>query len=200
MKRIVVVGLIALTFVGCASLKQAKDDVTTGYTAPLAEGEQSPLEKAQPIADATTSVVTTTVPITAPFAMPINKLIAGAAALFFAWQRGRQIRKDQPVSTHPVTGFAGNQVGIESVVQAISTVSQGVTELFHEGSSAQHAWQGILTGVAGVFGTTLAVPQIAAVVASHPQIYLWIGGIAGAVNFLQQALTKIKPVHPAPTV
>lgn len=187
MKKIIAVSCIALLFFGCASLKQAKTDVQTGYTAPLAVGEISPIDQAQPIAQVVTAAV--------PFSMPFQGAIAGAIGLFFAWQRGRSIRKNQVPSTNPITGFLGNQTGLESVLQSVATVMSGVTEFFKEGSSAQHAWQGILTGLVGVAGAALAVPQVGAVVSSHPEIYAWVAGIAGAANALQQALTQVKPVQ-----
>lgn len=179
---------------GCASLKTAKSDIQTGYTTPLAQGEVSPQVQAQQVGQTVSAAVTTALPVTAPFAMPINAVVAGIAGIFFAWQRGRSIRKNQPVSANPVTGFLGNQTGLEGLIQGVATVSTGVTEFFQTGSSAQHAWQGILTGLAGVAGTALAVPQVGAIVASHPEIYAWVGGIAGFVNAIQQALTQVKPV------
>lgn len=198
MKRIMIVGCFVLAFVGCASFKQAKNDVQTGYTAPVAIGEVTPLQEAQPIAATATGALVTALPIAAPFSIPIQGAIASAVGLFFAWQRGRSIRKNQPVSANPITGFLGSQTGIESAVQGIATVASGVTEFFKEGSSAQHAWQGILTGLVGVAGAALAVPQVGTIVAAHPEIYAWVGGIAGVANSLQQALTQIKPVQHIP--
>ena len=198
MKRIMAIGFIVLFFTGCAAFKQAKSDVEVGYTAPLAEGEITPLEQAQPIAATATGALITAVPIAAPFSIPIEGAIASVVGIFFAWQRGRSIRKNQAPSVNPITGFLGNKSGLESAIQSIATVVAGVTEFFKEGSSAQHAWQGILTGLAGVAGTALAIPQVGAIVSANPEIYAWVGGIAGVANALQQALTQIKPVQPAP--
>lgn len=195
MKKIAVLGCIILMLGGCAALKQAKVDATTGYTAPLADGEKSPLAQAQPIATTATGALVTALPIAAPFAIPIQGAIASAVGLFFAWQRGRSIRKNQAPSANPVTGFLGNETGIETAIQSVATIASGITEFFKEGSSAQHAWQGILTGLVGVAGAALAVPQVGAIVSSHPEIYAWVGGIAGAANALQQALTQVKPVQ-----
>lgn len=194
MKKMIVLSVIVLAFVGCASLKQAKTDVQTGYTTPLNQGEVSPQEEAQHIGQTVAGAVSTALPAAAPFAIPIQYGIAGLAGLFLAWQRGRQIRKSQVPSVNPITGYLGNQAGLEGLVQGIATISSGVTEFFHEGSSAQHAWQGILTGLAAVAGTALTVPQVGAIVSSHPEIYAWVGGISGVVNALQQALTQVKPI------
>lgn len=199
MRKIIVIGCIALLFAGCASIKQAKNDAQVGYTAPLAQGEVAPLVEATPIAATATGALVAAIPIAAPFSIPIQGAIASAVGLFFAWQRGRNIRKNQTPSTNPITGFLGNQTGLEAAIQSIATVASGVTEFFKEGSSAQHAWQGILTGLAGVAGAALAVPQVGAIVASHPEIYAWVGGIAGAANALQQALTQVKPIQTIPT-
>lgn len=194
MRKIIAIGCVVLLFAGCASLKQAKNDAQVGYTAPLAPGEVTPLEQATPIAATATGALVTALPIAAPFSIPIQGAIASAIGLFLAWQRGRSIRKNQPISTNPITGFLGNSTGLESAIQSVATVASGITEFFKEGSSAQHAWQGIITGAVGVLGTALAVPQVGAIVSAHPEIYAWVGGIAGAANAIQQALTQIKPV------
>ncbi len=198
MRKLIPLCFVILFVAGCASIKQAKNDVEVGYTAPLADGEVTPLEQAQPIAATATGALVTALPIAAPFSIPIQGAIASAAGLFFAWQRGRNIRKNQTPSTSPITGFLGHTTGLESAIQSVATVASGVTELFKENSSAQHAWQGILTGLAGVAGAAVAVPQVGAIVSAHPEIYAWVGGIAGAANALQQALTQIKPIQPAP--
>lgn len=195
MKKMIIVGCALLAFAGCASIKQAKDDIKTGYTAPVAVGEVTPLEAAQPIAQAATGALTTAIPITAPFSMPIQGAIASAVGLFFAWQRGRAIRKNQPISANPVTGFLGNQMGLESVLQSLATVTSGITEVFREGSSAQHVWQGVLTGLLGLGGTMLAIPAVHAAVIANPTIALLVGGLSGLANGIQQSLTKILPVQ-----
>lgn len=195
MKRLLLLSLIPVFILaGCASLKQAKNDVAVGYTVPLANGEVSPADQARPIADVTTGVITTALPIAGPFQNPIHNAIAWAAGTFFAWQRGRNIRKNQAPSANPITGFLGNQAGLESIVQNIATVASGVTELFKEGSSAQHAWQGALTGLLGLGGTMLAIPAVHAAVIADPKIALVVAGISGLVNGIQQALTQVKPI------
>lgn len=188
------VGLLALTLVGCATIKQAKDDVATGYTTPLQAGEVAPQEQARPIAGSVTGAITTLFPVAAPIATPLNEGLAGLLGLFFAWQRGRSIRKQQPISPNPITGFLGNKVGLEAVVQNVSTTIAGVTEVFTPGSSAQHAWQGVLTGLAGLVGTALAVPEVGRLLASNPSIALWVPALTGLANGIQQSLTQIKPV------
>lgn len=187
-----------LLIAGCATVKQAKSDIQTGLTTPLAQGEISPQEQGKQVGQAVTGAITTALPVTAPFAFPIQYAVAGLAGLYAAWTRGRQIRKNQTPSVNPVTGYLGNQVGLEGLIQNVSTITSGVTEFFHEGSSAQHAWQGILTGLAGVAGTALAVPQVGAVVTAHPEIFAWISGITGVANAIQQALTQVKPVNTTP--
>lgn len=194
MRNIIVIGMIALSLVSCASIKTAKDDIQTGYTTPLADGEVSPQEQARPIASAATGAITTVVPVTMPFATPINEAIAGALGLFFAWQRGRSIRKQQPVSSNPITGYIGNKTGLESIIQNISTVASGITEVFKEGSTAQHAWQGVLTGLTGLAGTAFLIPGVRQTLIFHPEFAAYVGIASGFFNGLQQALTQVKPV------
>ena len=189
----------ALLFVGCATVKQAKDDAQLGYMTPLSAGEVSPQQEGAQIGNAVAGAITMAVPVAAPLAVPIEAGVAAIAGLFLAWQRGRGIRKQQEPSTKPITGFLGNKAGLEAVVQNVASVSQGVTELFKEGSTAQHAWQGLLTGLVGLAGTAIMIPGVRQTLEFHPEFAAYVGGAAALFNGLQQALTQVKPVSQPPT-
>jgi len=197
MKKLVIFSIIALFMVGCASLKQAKSDAQIGYTAPLSQGEIAPLDQAKPIAATATGALVSALPIAAPFSMPIQGAIASAVGLFFAWQRGRSIRKGQPVSSNPVTGFLGNTVGIEGLIQNLANI---VTGAFHTGPNETplgHAWQVFLSAALGIGTSALAFPQVQQFVMANPGITAGVAGLASVFAGLQKSLGTVLPVNPA---
>lgn len=191
MKKLILIGIACLMIAGCASLKTAKSDVQEGLTAPA----QSATEVLPQAVGQNVQNIVASVPV--PFAGTAAPLIGGIATILAAWFRGRQIRKNQPVSANPITGALGDQTAVEGIVQNLSTVSQGITEFFQPGSTAQHVWQGAITTLAGVAGTALAIPAVKSLVLANPSIAIYIAAFGGLVNGVQQALTTVLPVAPS---
>lgn len=194
MKKWILFGVIVMTLAGCASIKQAHSDVQTGLTAP----SQSPTEILPQAVGQNVQNVVAAAPL--PFANTAAPLIGGLATILAAWFRGRQIRKNQPLSANPITGTLGDTTAVEGIVQNLATVSQGITEVFSEGSTAQHVWQGAITSLLGLGGVALAVPSVQSTIIVHPEIAAYVAGLSGLFNGFQQSLTKVLPVASASTL
>lgn len=187
-KSWIAIACAILLLAGCASVKQAHSDLKTGYTSPLEAGEQSPLEQAQPIAATITAV--------APFLTPFNGLIATGLSGIFAWKRGNRIRAGKPVSTNPITGYFGNKIGAESLVQNMSNIVTGVFELGANGSPLKRAWKSGLTALLALAGVSMAFPQAQAFLMGNPAIIAAIGGLSALFGGLEKTISGVLPVKP----
>jgi len=169
---------------GCSLLK----DYQTGRDTPLEAGELSPAAAAQPIAG---TVGTFYPPATAP--------ILALLTAFGTWRRGRRIRKELPVSANPITGTWGNQLGLESVVQNVSSMVTGLFEVGPAGSGLRRGWKVVLaTGIASLaLPLAFQVPWVANLVATHSGALVGILGVLTAlVAGAEKELSKVLPVKP----
>lgn len=179
------IGLVmaVVLLAGCSVVR----DYQTGANTPLEAGEVSPQAAAQPIVN----VVGTVYP---PAAGPALMLLTA----FATWKRGRRIRKGLPVSAQPITGHWGSQLGLEKVVQTLSSAVAGLFEVGPEGSGLRRGWKVLLaTGIASV-GLPLALkaPGVAALVASHSEALVGILGLLAAiVAGLEKELSRVLPVQ-----
>lgn len=198
MNRILIAGTAALVLVaGCAAVKQGGGDTRTGISAPLAEGETSPMAEGKRIGDPVKDL-----PI--PFSGPIGSAVGVLAGLYFANRRGARIRKAGGLSTEPVTGWAGKVTGVEQVVQVASNVVRGIFEVGPEGSTVKRAWKaGLATAMASGL---LLVPGVNDWVAVHSgsigelmaALAVVLGAGTAGILGTEKALSVIKPVTEAP--
>jgi hypothetical protein len=190
MKRVFILTLALVALVGCASIKQAKDDYQLGKETPLAAGEISPKDQAQNIGQ-----IISVIPggaVAAPYAVTV---LTG----LFAFLRGRRIRKGIPASTNPATGFLGSATGLENVVQTISTVIAGAFEVGSDNSPLKRAWKVSLASLLGLGTLAVTMPSAQAMILAHPDLALGISGLSGLFGGLEKALSNVKPVVAATT-
>ena len=118
----VMLGLVLVFgLAGCAAIGVAKKDVDTGKQV-LAEQGSSGSVEAHKLVDPILPFVPDPLK---PFAGPLLSLLGVA----ITWNVGRRARKGQ-TPTAPFTGFAGQKVGIEFLLQQIVTVAVGAFRIF----------------------------------------------------------------------
>lgn len=186
----IVLAVLAVVLVGCATTKQAVDDYKTGATTPLEAGELSPSESVRPIVS-TVSVI----PVVGGFAPLIGTVLAGLAT----WQRGRRIRKGKPQSQNPITGWIGDQAGLETLVQNAANVVTGLFEVGKEGSALKRAWKVGLTTTLSLGTGALAIPAVRDFVVHNPSIAAVIVGLSSLFGGLEKAVSNVLPVAPEAT-
>lgn len=191
MKRAwIVIALSVLILGGCAAAKQAGEDLKTGLTAPLEQGETAPKDSARSLTDIMSAIPY--VNVAAPVALPV-------LTWFFAWKRGRRIRKGLPTSANPITGKFGQQAGLEALVQHVSDVVAGITEVGKDGSGLKRAWKvGVIT-LGGLLGTALALPSVQEFLVAHPDIIASITLISSTLAGFEKKLSQVLPVDKQPT-
>lgn len=191
MRNILILGCVLVTLIGCASIKQAKDDYQLGKETPLADGEISAKEQAQNVGK-----ILSIIPggdVAAPYAVT-------ALTGLFAYLRGRRIRKGIPASTNPATGFLGNAAGMEAVVQSLSNVLAGAFEVGSDNSALKRAWKVGLSSLLGMGTLAVTVPSAQAYLLAHPDIALGVGGMSALFGGLEKLLSNVKPVTSAPAI
>lgn len=190
MKRMFILGIALIALIGCASIKQAKDDYQLGKETPLAEGEISPKDQAQNIGQ-----IISVIPGGGAVAPTAVTVLTG----LFAFLRGRRIRKGIPASTNPATGFLGNAAGMEAIVQNLSNVIAGAFEVGADNSPLKRAWKVGLSSLLGLGTLAVTVPSVQTMVLAHPDIAIGITGLSGLFGGLEKALSNVKPLVAAPT-
>ena|SRR3990167_10749598 len=173
------------TLVGCAALKQVHSDAQVGLTAPLEAGELSPQEQASEVTG-----ILQAVPVVGPFAPILGPLLVG----IFGWQRGRRIRKALPVSSNPISGFLGNKVGIEAVIQQVTNVVEGLYEVGPENSGLKRAWKTGLNTLLAVGTGAMLVPDVQQFVVNNPNIVVGLTSLAALFGGLEKEASKVLPV------
>ncbi len=174
------VGCVVL-LMGCAALKQIKADYALGKETPLAEGEVSPREVATGLVD----------PVQPFLPKPVPAVLLTALTLWGTWRRGRGLRTKDPTSVNPITGALGQRVGLEAIVQTVSSISRGV-EFGPEGSGIRRFSKILILGVLVI----AALPPVQAFALAHPvEIGTLLGSLA-ALGGLEKELSKVLPVKP----
>lgn len=185
MKKMIVLFAAVMLMAGCASLKTAHEDFKTGATVPYEPGEVTPQERSAQV----TGVVSL-LPGGATVAGPLG---VGLTTLF-TWLRGRRLRKGQPTSTNPITGFLGSKVGLEAIVQNVSNIIAGASEVGPDGSPLKRAWKMGLAAVLGLVSTAALVPGFGDILLANPQVGAVITGGAALFGGLEKALSRVLPV------
>lgn len=180
--------LLILSFLflsGCAMIKQGIQDYKTGKETPVAVDETSPAQLADNIVDTIKGL-----PYIGPFAGSIGSALTG----FLVWRRGRKIRLGMPLNTKPATGFLGNLIGAEGLVQTVSNVLTGAFEVGGENSALKRAWKVFLATGIGLAGLAASVPAFQDFAVSHPALAASIAGLSSLFAGLEKALSKVQPV------
>lgn len=170
---ILVVLAIAMTAVGCAAAKQAKVDYEVGATLPPREGEKMPEDQAKEITDL--------VAVVSPQAAAVLGLLLTA---IFRWKRGRAERKGKGYSKNgPITGHLGASLGLESLVQAASTLRAAVFDIGGPNQTVlRSVWTAALIG-----GAAFGIASL-----TKSDVIGWITVMAGAAA--NASLAKVLPV------
>lgn len=179
--------VLLLTFSGCAFIKQAKADFDLGKSTPIAEGEANPEDEAASLVG-----IISGLPFVGPYAGTVGTVLAG----FFAWRRGRRLRKGLPANPKPATGFIGNAVGLEALVQNLSSLVTGVFEAGGEGSALKRSWKVGLASTLGLATVALAVPSVRDFVLSNPAMSALIVASSSLFGGLEKILSKVQPTNP----
>lgn len=190
MRTLMVVCCVFL-FVGCANIKQAAEDYKVGRSTELVNGEVAPKEQAKQISNAVGVL-----PI--PYADKVATVLGGLLTFFFTWQRGRRIRAGQPPSTNPATGFLGNAMGLEVLVQNVSTAVVGAFEVGKDQSPLKRAWKVGLSTALAITGFAVTMPTFQAFVLSNPDVVAGIVGLSSFFGALEKQVSAIKPVVAEP--
>ena len=186
-KALLVVLVGCLLLVGCATVEQARSDASLGLTTPVAEGEVSPQQQASEV-----SGILQAIPVVGPYAGLLGPLLVG----FFGWQRGRRLRKNLPVSANPITGFLGNKVGLEAVVQQVTNLVEGLYEVGPENSGLKRAWKTGLNTLLAVGTGALLVPDVQNFVLNNPNIVVGLTSLAALFGGLEKEASKVLPLPP----
>jgi hypothetical protein len=189
--RALIIIVCVFLFVGCAQLREATEDFKVGKSAELVNGEVSPKDSAKQISNAVGVL-----PI--PYADKAAAVLGGLLTFFFTWQRGRRIRAGQPPSTNPATGFLGNAMGLEGLVQNLSSAVVGAFEVGKDQSSLKRAWKVGLSIALSVAGFAVAVPDVQAFVLARPDVTAGIVALASFFGALEKKVSAIKPVIAEP--
>lgn len=189
-KFILFLGILVLV-TGCAFTKQAVQDYNTGKTTPLIANEESPSVKG-------TDIGNTVAALPVPFAPIAGGVVATLATLFFTWQRGASIRKNDGV----VPASAATASNAPHVVQDIANVFTGAFQIIGNtstsltGSIVQRIWKvALAVGVAGT-GVAASDPSVGAFLMAHP----WMDAIFVAASSGLAGLEKGLSNVPAPAV
>lgn len=186
--RLWVVSLsVLLTVAGCAWIQQAGKDVSVGKTAPLAEGEVS-------VGEAAHTLIDPIVPYLPEPVKPVAGVLVSLLALVGAWRRGRKIRLQQPASANPITGNWGKNIGVEKIVQVVTTAIRGATEVGPEGSGWRRAWKTILAGGTAAIGLAATFPGFRELVTSNPTEFGTFVSLAALLGALEKEVSKVLPV------
>lgn len=191
MKRLFILMTILLVMAGCAFTKQATTDYQTGQSTPLAAGEVSPQQKAEPIGATVSSL-----PI--PFAGPIGAGVALIAGILFTWQRGVSIRKNNglvpPTSSTNVSGLIQDAATVFAGMFTTASTTAPTTS----GSAFQRVWKVALATI--ISGASIAVtqPAFASFLGSHPLISGLLVFIPSGIAGIEKALSSIQPVVTVP--
>lgn len=188
MRKVLMVGILLFTLAGCAAIKQGISDYKVGKNTDLVNGEVSPSDQAHAISGAVSGI-----PVVGGFAPTLAVALTG----LFTYLRGRRIRKANGVVTVPATGFLGNNIGIEAIVQTVSNMVAGAFEVGPDNSPLKRAWKVLLSTLAGGGTLALTVPAVQAFVVAHPAISLGISGASAVLAGLEKQLSIILPVAPA---
>lgn len=180
----------ALLIGGCASLKTAHEDFKTGATVPYEQGEVTPQERS--------AQVTSVVSVIPGADILVGPLGIGLTTLF-TWMRGRRIRKRRPESLSPITGYLGSKVGLEAIVQNLSNIVSGLSELGPDGSPLKRAWKVGLSVILGLAGAAVAVPGFQEILISNPQVVAFVAGGAALFGGLEKAVSRVLPVKSEPS-
>ena len=186
MRRLVVLGVfMGVTLVGCAAFQQAKADYDVGKVTPMAEGEVSPSQAAHSLID----------PIKDFLPTPVQP-VAGVAVILLTvlgtWNRGRRIRKQLVSTPNPITGFWGQKVGLEAVVQQIASVAHGLFEVGPENSGLRRAWKIAISGLLAV----AVLPPVQTFATTHPALLTEFLAALAAIGGLEKELSKVLPTAP----
>lgn len=179
MKREFLILFLVMLLCGCAAIKQGYQDYQTGSNTELSEGEKSPEQEAQGWAALFGPYAGTALTVLTPF---------------FAWKRGRRIRKGLPVNENPATGFLGSKVGLEAIVQQVSNVTAGIFEFGGEQSGFKRAWKVAMSTILGLVGIAIAFPEAKDFFLSNPDIAFYISGLAALFGGIEKELSKVQPV------
>ena len=182
MKILAGIFCVMLMVSGCAAYRQARTDVSTGLTAPLVPDEVSPSEQAHGLTD----------PLE-PF-LPQAGALAGLLTVFFAYSRGRRIRKGKAAVLHPITGKVGN---LEWLVQRGSDIFAGMFEVGPDGSALKRGWKAALA--TGLASGILTIPQINHVVGNNEAVLAaTVAVITGLIAAGEKKLSIVLPtIDPA---
>lgn len=176
-------GIMVGGLLGCAALQQGREDYQRGKDTPLEQGELSPREQAERVVG----------PIT-PF-VPQATAAVGVLAALFTVRRGRRLRKEKPISEHPITG----NFHTEWFVQRFSEFAAGMFEVGPDGSAVKRGWK---VALATVLATTVVqLPQVQAFVgdvtaAQAVAIAVFSALIAAVEKKLSIVLPTAKPAAP----
>ncbi len=155
MKNWIIVSGALLLSIGCASLNQAKQDYQTGKDVPLAENEISPEQQAKDLVDPITPI------------LPQASYAVGFLAFLFTWKRGRRLRKGQPITETPITGWLGNNLKLEWLVQRLADFRAGLFEVGPDGSSLKRGWKVALATMIG--GSLATLPGFQDAIGAQPE-------------------------------
>ena len=189
MRKIALLLLCLSVLIGCGHIKQGIQDTKTGLSSPVEEGEKSPKDEAREITDILAPIpyVGTAVPV---LIVPLT--------FFFAWRRGRRIRKNLPVNKNPITGSWGQKVGLEAIVQEASNVIAGLFEVGKEGSGLRRVWKVGLALLFGLGTTAAASPDAQRFILSHPDVIALIGALSAGFAGLEKKLSQVQPLLESP--
>lgn len=184
MKHSVTLTLLLVLLVGtlgCVTYKQAQDDKTLSDATPLAQGEISPEQKAQTLANMVSGI---------PYVGLATPLVLFVGVWFYGVQRGRRIRTSLTPLPPPVTAI----VTTNPIVQNVADVRTGIMDVADPESGLRRTWKALVLSAltAGIFAaihTVIGTPSPEGV---NPAIWsLVLAALMGAEKFLQRVLPVV---------
>lgn len=190
MKKLVLILSAVVLLAGCAATKQAIQDYGTGKATPIAANETAPAAKAEVIAAPVKAL-----PV--PFAPIAGSVVAFLATVFFTWQRGAAIRKNNgvvPASTETST--------VPHFVQDISNVMTGAFTILNNnsltGTVLQRVWKVALAVSASGVAVAAADPAVGTFLSAHPLASAAFVAISSGIAGLEKGLSNL-PAQAATT-
>lgn len=186
MNKIFAMLMILALCCGCAALKQAGEDYRSGVSAPLFDGEVSPKDEARGITDLLAPI---------PYVGSATPVLFPVLTTFFAWKRGRRLRKNLPYHPNPITGAWGKKIGLEWIVQGMANTISGIVEVGKDGSGLKRAWKVGVAIVVGIVTTALGSPEVNQFIMQNPQIVSAFVAISATFAGIEKELSKVQPVE-----
>lgn len=195
MRNVLAIGFVLMFLVGCAAIKQAREDVTLGMSAPLSEGETHPKDAGKQFGQLFAN---------APYGsgVVLVPLLGSLFGYYKAWKRGKNIRLGRPASTKPITGALGDSLKIEGVVQHLADIRAGVLDVGAPGGEGRRSWKMIVL-FALASGLYSVIDPITQIVVANPPAWMntamlgvVLAGFAAVEKWLGKVLV-VKNAEPA---